>query len=66
MAKAKKETAKKETADKNYKITTDTGQIIFRKNLGDYIKVYEAKGHRYRRLGDQHSYGYEPLDAFHL
>tara|TARA_R100001082_G_C4354302_1_gene156028 strand:+ start:1174 stop:1326 length:153 start_codon:yes stop_codon:yes gene_type:complete len=44
MAKAKKQTAKKETADKNYKITTDTGQIIFRKNLGDYIKVYEAKG----------------------
>tara|TARA_R100000773_G_scaffold14845_1_gene13564 strand:+ start:7157 stop:7327 length:171 start_codon:yes stop_codon:yes gene_type:complete len=51
MAESKKKVKKKETKkvevskDIKYKITTNTGAVIYRDNLGDYVKVYEAKGY---------------------
>ncbi len=41
--KAKKEVKKVKSSGK-FKITKPNGKVIYRENLGDYVKVYEAKG----------------------
>ena len=46
MAEAKKKAKKsKPSGNKKYKITTTDGAVIYRDNLGDYVKGYEAKGY---------------------
>ena len=51
MAKAKKESStKKDSSVKKYEITTDTGSVIYRENIGDYKKVYEAKGFKVKEV----------------
>jgi len=40
---AKKEVKKKVSVSK-FKITKPNGRVIYRENIGDYVKVYEAKG----------------------
>ena len=42
--KAKKETKKEIKSSGKFKITKPNGRIIYRENLGDYVKVYESKG----------------------
>lgn len=43
--KAKKESKKVEVKSlKKFKITKPNGKVIYRENLGDYVKSYEAKG----------------------
>ena len=46
MAEAKKKETKKKSVKKTgtFKITKPNGRVIHRDNLGDYVKVYEAKG----------------------
>ena len=39
----KKEVKKKVSVSK-FKITKPNGRVIYRENIGDYVKVYEAKG----------------------
>ena len=43
---ANKKATKKETKKSTgkFKITKPNGNVIFRNNLGDYVKVYESKG----------------------
>tara|TARA_R110002012_G_scaffold55981_3_gene143005 strand:- start:2257 stop:2412 length:156 start_codon:yes stop_codon:yes gene_type:complete len=45
MGKTKKEEKKetKKTSGK-FKITKPNGNVIYRTDLGDYVKVYESKG----------------------
>ena len=41
----KKASKKKEVKSSNkFKITKPNGGVIYRENLGDYVKVYESKG----------------------
>ena len=40
---AGKKKATKESSGK-FKITKTNGNVIYRDNLGDYVKVYEKKG----------------------
>ena len=40
---AKKTETKKDTI-KKYEITKPNGRVIYRENLGDYVKTYESKG----------------------
>tara|TARA_Y100001973_G_C5185330_1_gene327460 strand:- start:85 stop:261 length:177 start_codon:yes stop_codon:yes gene_type:complete len=43
--KAKKESKKVEVKSSGkFKITKPNGRVIYRENLGDYVKAYEAKG----------------------
>jgi len=43
--KAKKEVKKvKSSGTGKFKITKPNGKVIYRENLGDYVKAYEAKG----------------------
>ena len=46
MAETKKKETKKKVVKKSgkFKITKPNGRVIERENLGDYVKVYEAKG----------------------
>ena len=47
MPKDKKEVkkeVKKVKSSGKYKITKPNGNVIYRTDLGDYIKVYESKG----------------------
>ena len=46
---AKKTETKKDTI-KKYEITKPNGRVIFRENLGVYVKVYEAKGYKVKEL----------------
>ena len=46
---AKKTETKKDTI-KKYEITKPNGRVIFRDNLGKYVKVYEAKGCKVKEL----------------
>ena len=43
----KKETPKKEVISSGkFKITKPSGKVIYRENIGDYAKVYKAKGYK--------------------
>ncbi len=46
MPEQKKKETKKKAVKKtgNFKITKPNGRVIYRENLGDYVKVYESKG----------------------
>ena len=52
MAEAKKRPTKSKIESKKvevkssgkFKITKPNGRVIYRENLGDYVKAYEAKG----------------------
>ncbi len=45
MADAKKKAVKKAVKKTGkFKITKPNGRVIHRENLGDYVKIYEAKG----------------------
>ena len=48
MAEAKKTAKKAEKKEKKlsgkFKITKPNGRVIYRNNLGDYVKVYKSKG----------------------
>ena len=46
MADAKKKASKKKEgkSSNKFKITKPNGGVIYRENLGDYVKVYESKG----------------------
>ena len=46
MEETKKKAPVKESSAsvKKYKITKSNGNVIFRENLGDLVKTYEAKG----------------------
>ena len=45
MAETKKKEVKKEVKSSNkFKITKPNGVVIYREDLGDYVKVYESKG----------------------
>jgi hypothetical protein len=45
--KAKKEAPKEEVVSSGkFKITKGNGNVIYRENLGEYVKVYEAKGYK--------------------
>ena len=33
-----------------FKITKPNGSIIYRENLGDYVKVYESKGYKVEEI----------------
>jgi hypothetical protein len=48
MAEAKKKETKKKAVKKTgkFKITKPNGRVIERENLGDYVKVYKAKGYK--------------------
>lgn len=49
--KAKKEAPKKVVKKSNkLKITKDNGNIIYRDNVGDYLKVYKAKGYKVEEI----------------
>ena len=41
---AKKEVKKEVKSISKFKITKPNGKVIYREGLGDYAKVYEAKG----------------------
>ena len=46
-----KEKAKKETKSiKKFEITKPNGNVIYRENLGKYVKVYESKGYKVKEL----------------
>ena len=40
----KKEVKKEKKSSGKFKITKPNGNIIYRDNLGTYVKVYESKG----------------------
>ena len=40
----KKEVKKEKKSSGKFKITKPNGNIIYRSNLGEYVKVYESKG----------------------
>lgn len=44
MAEKKKPKKKNSKGSNKFKITKPNGKIIFRENLGEYVKVYESKG----------------------
>ena len=52
MAEAKKKETKKKAVKNTgkFKITTPNGRVIERDNLGDYVKVYEAKGYKVEEI----------------
>ena len=50
MAEAKKEAKKKVKSTGKFKITKANGSVIYRDNLGDYIKVYESKGFKVEEI----------------
>ena len=41
---AKKAVKKQKKLSQKFKITKPNGRVIFRENLGDYVKIYESKG----------------------
>ena len=41
---AKKEVKKAVKSSGKFKITKPNGRVIYRENLGDYVKTYESKG----------------------
>lgn len=43
---AKKEVKKEVKKSIKYKITKPNGNVIYRYDLGDYVKVYESKGRK--------------------
>ena len=43
---AKEKAKKAEKSSKKFKITKKNGRVIYWENLGDYIKVYKAKGYK--------------------
>ena len=49
MAEAKKVSKKAKKVEKStgkFKITKTNGKVIYRENLGDYVKVYTSKGYK--------------------
>ena len=46
MAEAKKKETKNKAVKKTgkFKITKPNGKVIYRENLGEYVKTYETKG----------------------
>tara|TARA_R100001594_G_scaffold126983_1_gene164487 strand:+ start:5058 stop:5219 length:162 start_codon:yes stop_codon:yes gene_type:complete len=42
----KKETKTTKKSSGKFKITKPNGKMIYRDNLGDYVKIYESKGYK--------------------
>tara|TARA_R100000655_G_C2959952_1_gene188720 strand:- start:369 stop:542 length:174 start_codon:yes stop_codon:yes gene_type:complete len=45
-----KKPAKPASKNIKYKITKQNGNVMYRENLGEYVKIYESKGYKVEEI----------------